>query len=224
MGCSFPLCIHGRDSGRIITVSGHVPRMGKGSRPAVHRGVKRKQMAKPSKGWIKLSRDITDHWLWQEKPFDKKSAWIDLILMANHKDKTIFFSGAPLLIKRGQLVTSEKKLSERWGWSRNKTRAFLGQLKVQGMILAEGTAKGTTLTLVNYDNFQGRGPAEGTAKGTAEGTADGTQTRMYKNDKNGKNRARVQIEQHDYNFDEIDRQLAILQTKEAEDYEQRNMG
>ena len=181
-------------------------------------------MAKSGKGWIKLSRDITDHWLWQEKPFDKKSAWIDLILMANHKDKTIFFSGAPLLIKRGQLVTSEKKLSERWGWSRNKTRAFLGQLKVQGMILAEGTAKGTTLTLVNYDNFQGRGPAEGTAKGTAEGTADGTQTRMYKNDKNNKNRARVQIEQHDYNFDEIDRQLAILQTKEAEDYEQRNMG
>ena len=170
-------------------------------------------MPKSNKGWIKLSRDITDHWLWQEKPFDKKSAWIDLILMANHKDKTIFFSGAPLLIKRGQLVTSEKKLSERWGWSRKKTRSFLGQLKVQGMVHAEGTAKGTTLTLVNYDNFQGRGPAEGTTKGTAEGTAEGTQTRMYKNDKNVKKRARVQIEQHDYDFAKIDD--ALIQKQAA---------
>lgn len=181
-------------------------------------------MAKSGKGWIKLSRDITDHWLWQEKPFDRKSAWIDLILMANHKDATIFFNGGPMLVRRGQCVTSLEKLSERWGWSKKKTRSFLGTLKGEGMVLAEGHTKGTTLTIVKYDDYQGQGHTKGHAEGHAEGHTEGTQTRMYKNDKNNKNRARVQIEQHDYNFDEIDRQLAILQTKEAEDYEQRNMG
>lgn len=168
-------------------------------------------MPKRNSGWVKLSREITNHWLWQEKPFDRKSAWVDLILMANHEDATIFFNGAPLLIRRGQLVTSIAKLSDRWGWSRNKTRAFLNQLKGEQMILTEGTAKGTTVTLVNYDNFQCRRPTKGTAEGAPEGTADLPQTRMYKNDKNYKKRARVQIEQHDYDFDAIDKALTQKQ-------------
>ena len=42
-------------------------------------------------GWIKVHRDLNDHWIWKSKePFDKRSAWIDLILLANFKDfKTV---------------------------------------------------------------------------------------------------------------------------------------
>lgn len=36
------------------------------------------------KGWVKIHRAIEDSGIWQHKePFDKRSAWIDLIMMAN---------------------------------------------------------------------------------------------------------------------------------------------
>ena len=42
-------------------------------------------------GWVCTHRKICEHWLWKdENPFDKRSAWIDLIMMANHEDKKIF--------------------------------------------------------------------------------------------------------------------------------------
>ena len=34
------------------------------------------------KGYIKVYRDIRDHWIWNYKPFSPQAAWIDLILLA----------------------------------------------------------------------------------------------------------------------------------------------
>ena len=139
------------------------------------------------KGWIKLSRGVKDNLVWQDRPFSKGQAWIDLLLSVNHTDKTILINGNARKIKKGQCWTSEKKLAERWGWSRNKVRHFLHLLKVQGMVTVESTSNGTALTIVNWGKYQDRGTSKGTAKGTAEGTTEstteGTQTRMYKNDK-----------------------------------------
>ena len=44
-------------------------------------------------GWIKLHRKITENWLWDDKPYDKARAWIELLLMVNHEDKKIKFDG-----------------------------------------------------------------------------------------------------------------------------------
>ena len=45
---------------------------------------------KKDKGFIALYRDILDHWIWTDnQPFDRRSAWIDLLLMVNHSDNTI---------------------------------------------------------------------------------------------------------------------------------------
>ena len=35
---------------------------------------------KDASGWIKVSRAIQEHWVWDEKPFSKGQAWIDLLL------------------------------------------------------------------------------------------------------------------------------------------------
>ena len=38
-------------------------------------------------GWFKVERAIQDHSIWKSRePFDRRSAWIDLILLANYKD------------------------------------------------------------------------------------------------------------------------------------------
>lgn len=70
-------------------------------------------------GWIKLDRAIQDNWLWEDKPFDKGKAWIDLLMLANWKDNKIPFKGEIVTCKRGDVNISITALAERWGWSRN---------------------------------------------------------------------------------------------------------
>ena len=77
------------------------------------------------KGWITIHRKIKDNWIWNDKePFDKRSAWIDLILKANHKNKKFLYNGKLIEVERGSRITSIKKISEEWHWSRKKVKNF----------------------------------------------------------------------------------------------------
>lgn len=105
-------------------------------------------------GWISLDRNIRDHWIYSEQPFDRFKAWIDLILSANFRDKTIMVNGKPFLVRRGSFLTSVRKLSERWGWSKDKTSRFLATLREDGMI-ETATPNGTLISIVNYRVYQG---------------------------------------------------------------------
>ena len=149
-------------------------------------------MAKINKGWIKLFRQIRDNIIWKSpEPFDRRSAWIDLMIMANHEKKEfINRKGKTITIDAGQLITTTTTLALQWHWSVNKVRRYLKLLSEQGMCTIHGTTDGTVLTLVNYRIYQGRGQTDGTAydiandtiDGITDGIADGTRTRMIKND------------------------------------------
>lgn len=108
-----------------------------------------------SQGWIKLHRKIKEcDLLWNDKPFSRGQAWIDLLLIANHEDKEIMFDGSVYVIKRGQKLTSIRKLSEQWGWSRTKTTKFLNELEKAQMLTVKSDTKKTVVTIVNYDSYQ----------------------------------------------------------------------
>ena len=106
------------------------------------------------KGFILLYRDIKDHWIWDEKPFDKKSAWIDLIMSANHNGNKVMMGMEVIDVKRGEFITSQEKLSNRWGWSITKVRDFLALLDNEKMILKKTDSKKTTIEIVNYEVYQ----------------------------------------------------------------------
>ena len=106
------------------------------------------------RGWISVYRKIKEHWLWKEKPFDKRSAWLDLILMANHKDNKFLLGNELVEVKRGSFITSEVKLAAQWGWSRTKVRGFLKLLEADNMLIKISDNKKTCLTIVNYDDYQ----------------------------------------------------------------------
>ena len=55
-------------------------------------------------GYIKISRAIADHWIWQNAEHLKW--WLDLLLMAEWKDTE--------KLKRGQLRASIRHLQDRW--------------------------------------------------------------------------------------------------------------
>ena len=152
-----------------------------------------------AKGWIRLYRQSVDNPLYHSEPFDKWHAWQDLLLMVNHEKKAFVSKGKFMELEPGQTITSLPILADRWHWSVNRVRRYLRLLNDMGMCTTHGTSHGTTITVVNWAKYQGRGQADGYANGTADGYADGyaggTLTRMNKNDKEHKNaRARERDE------------------------------
>lgn len=105
-------------------------------------------------GWVSIHRSITNNWIWDEKPFDRGRAWIDLLMMVNHTDAKTLIDGVLVEVKRGQRITSIRKLSDRWGWSTTKTTKFLTMLETDGMIEQKKDTKKTVVTIVNYSFYQ----------------------------------------------------------------------
>ena len=106
------------------------------------------------KGWISIYRKIQNSWLWQEKCFDKAHAWIDLLLLVNHKDNKTLIDNQLIDVKRGSYVTSQRKLMKRWGWSAGKVQRFLRLLEEEGMIKLAIDKRKSTVSVVNYDRYQ----------------------------------------------------------------------
>ena len=106
------------------------------------------------KGYILLDRQIEDNWIWDDKPFSKGQAWIDLLMLVNHSDEKTLFDNELIEVKRGEKITSLVKLSKRWGWSVNKVSRFLNLLENELMITQKRNSKRTALTVVNYGFFQ----------------------------------------------------------------------
>jgi DNA-binding transcriptional regulator YhcF (GntR family) len=104
-------------------------------------------------GWIKLDRQIQDHWVWKDK-YSRGQAWVDLIMLANYEDKKTIHKGKVKVCKRGDVNLSVKYLAERWGWNWRTVKSFLNALESDGMITSEYTTNYTTITLVNYDKYQ----------------------------------------------------------------------
>jgi len=153
-----------------------------------------------AKGWVKLHRKIEDNDLWFEEKFTGGQAWIDLMLGANHKEKTINVRGNIVTIGRGQLGWSEVTMATRWKWSRNKVRRFLKRLETEQQIKQQKYRYITTIiTILNYDKYQSD-TAEKQQKDNRRNI-----TKNVKNDKNvkkGEGRALTPVEINRYFFEE----------------------
>ena len=152
-----------------------------------------------NKGWISLYRSIQDHWLWQEKPFSKAQAWLDLLLSANHKEAKILMDNTLIKLEKGSFFTSELKLADRWGWSKKKVRNFLELLSNDNMIVKESTKKGTKITIVNYNVYQQRGNHEGTITEPLR-NHEGTITEPLRNTNNNDNNDNNDNKEEDKSF------------------------
>ena len=104
--------------------------------------------------YILIYRDIKNHWIWDDKPFDKSRAWIDLIMSANYNGVKVMLGNEIVEVKRGEFITSQKKLKNLWGWSISKIRSFLEMLEKDNMIVLKKDSKKTAIEIVNYDDYQ----------------------------------------------------------------------
>ena len=106
-------------------------------------------------GWISIHRKIRDCVIWDtDEPFTRRDAWIDLLLLANHNDKDIIFDGKKITVKKGQYITSVRKLAQEWHWGNAKTLAYLRLLEECEMITRHADSRRTLITIVNYGIYQ----------------------------------------------------------------------
>ena len=103
-------------------------------------------------GWIKIYREITQHWIFQDA--EKFKWWVDLLLMTSHEDYKTVVKDELLTLKRGQLKVSLSFLSQRWGRSKEKVLNFLRLLESDNMIQRVSDRKATIITICNYDSYQ----------------------------------------------------------------------
>lgn len=122
--------------------------------------------------FVPISRRLFRGPFWNSsEPFDKRSAWIDLIQRARYGTRRTLDRGIEITIERGQVLVSEDGLAERWNWSRGKVRRYIALLHRLLMVVSEPASKqasrGTILTLCNYPTYNPSVQADGTADGTA---------------------------------------------------------
>ena len=101
-------------------------------------------------GWIKLHRKFVN-WEWFT---DHKTShlFLYLLLSANHEDNN--WRGQT--IKRGQLITGRKSLSDKTGLSEQNIRTCLDKLKSTNEITIKTTNKNSVITVLNYDLYQNK--------------------------------------------------------------------
>lgn len=140
--------------------------------------------------FFKVYRSLLDDPLWLSEPFTYGQAWVDLIGLANFADKDKFYRGQYQRVKRGQVVTSQQALAERWSWGRRKVSTFLRNLESAKMCTVTVTPYGTTITIEKYAFYQDARTAKSTTDSTAKSTIDAQRTHNgrthNKKDKEGK--------------------------------------
>lgn len=115
-------------------------------------------------GWIKLYRSFYSS-LIANKPPHYREIFLYLLAKANHKDNKC--SG--VIIKRGQLFTSYEDICEALHWflgskkmrySKRNVASALKFLRDKKMVKTQKSTRGVTVTICEYDKYQGDGSTE----------------------------------------------------------------
>lgn len=132
-------------------------------------------------GYILLHRKLFDNKYYFAQSFTKSSAWIDLLLLANHKQSYFEIRGIGVPVNRGQLAYSQKTLAQRWRWSINRVKRYLHGLKMDAQIDYQNTNVTTLITILNYDTYQNMNPQTNPQTQTKR-KPNGLHTKNEKND------------------------------------------
>lgn len=103
-------------------------------------------------GWIKIHREIADHWIFQDA--DKFKWWIDMLFLASYEANRVNIGNRIVEVKRGQFLGSLAFLSKRWGVSKERVISFLRLLQSDGMIDKSSDRNVTLITICNYESYQ----------------------------------------------------------------------
>lgn len=129
-----------------------------------------------------------DNPLYFSEPFSRTQAWIDLLILANHKEGYFFKRGIKVTVSIGQVGYDMDSLAKRWQWSRGKVERFISHLENEGNIVRQKNNVTTLLSIVKYKEYQ----ADSKTDSKANGHQTVKQTDTNKNDNNVKNEKNIE--------------------------------
>ena len=103
--------------------------------------------------YIKIPNPFKDGWFYKNEPYNKITAWVDLVLSAERDDISFKLNKEEVTIKQGQLITSVRACAFRWGWSKDKVTNFFKQLEKEKMIKRDCSVGMTVIRIINYDEM-----------------------------------------------------------------------
>jgi hypothetical protein len=145
------------------------------------------------RGYIKLWRRLKDSDIWTKEKFTRGQAWVDLLMLANHKDGFIRKRNIRIDLKRGDLGWSERELADRWKWSRDKVRRFLNELcsENESKLIPQTAPQNKNITscyhVSNYSLYQDGQTTDCTTDDTTDRPQTDRKQDQNKNVKNDKN-------------------------------------
>jgi hypothetical protein len=104
-------------------------------------------------GWIKLHRQLTDHWIWSKPEYLKW--WLDILMSANIEPKKVLIKGQLIEVNRGEVIYSYETWANRWKINKSKVLRFLKMLEKDSMIVLKSETVTTRLSICKYDTYQG---------------------------------------------------------------------
>jgi len=170
-------------------------------------------------GYVKIFRELCNHPIWVQEKFTRGQAWVDLILLAQHKEGYVRKRGIRIDLKPGQLAWSLKSLADKWRWSIGKVKRFLIELQTDGQIELQNTNVSTTITLLNYDKWQLKNGGENDittvqneipkrSQNTSQTDSKQTPYKNGKNDKNGE--VDLEYYRQKFNFGDLENRFVTI--------------
>jgi len=125
-------------------------------------------------GSVRLVKRLRQNAIWQRK--DYGWAWVDMLLLANDRPRTVFLNGIKIDVRRGQLAWSLAGLAKEWDVSREWVEAFMIFCQDQGLIKRDtGNNRKPIITILNYEAYNpliySNEPADATIDEPADATA-----------------------------------------------------
>lgn len=103
-------------------------------------------------GWILLHRQLQNKGYYKDSEY--VHLWLHLLFEAKWEDTEFLYQGQIIEVKKGQLITGRKKLSEQTGINESKITRILSTFVKCGQIEQQTTNKFRLITVKNYDKFQ----------------------------------------------------------------------
>ena len=106
-------------------------------------------------GWISLYRQIMDLPEYFESPFDRIRCWIDLLFLAERKQREFRIRGQLVTVDVGDIAVSVDTLRKRWGFGSNRTViSRLKEFESDERITIEHNKLVNIIKIVNYTKYQ----------------------------------------------------------------------
>lgn len=103
-------------------------------------------------GWIKLNREINNHWVFQNSDYFKW--WVDILLEVNYAPAKVVIKGKIYECNRGEKLYSLDTWAIRWKTNKSKVRRYFDLLQKENMIELKNETQTTRLKVCKYEDYQ----------------------------------------------------------------------